>query len=145
MLARAHVANRTGLLAIACEAGRGQGIERHAFGAGRDQGLAHSRSAVHALEGPNVEVLAGMRAGHQGDLGRLEIEGLDPARLDQGDDAEGLDAAPQVGDPIGIAEPPDQAPVDVGLDHVAAVDALLDATAHLTDEDRGRPPGGSGR
>ena len=81
-----------GLLAVASEPGRGQRVERHALGAGRDQRLADAGPAVHRLERPDVEVLAGVRAGHERELGRLEVEGLDPAGLDQRDDAERLDA-----------------------------------------------------
>ena len=51
--------------------------------------------------------------------------------------AERLDAAPQVRRPVRVAEDADQAPVDVDLDDVAAMDALLDAAADLADEDRG--------
>ena len=69
---------------------------------------------------------------------RLEVERLDPAGLDQGDDAERLDAAPQGHDAIRIAEAADQPAVDVDLDDVAAVDALLDPVADLADEDRRR-------
>ena len=37
---------------------------------------------VEALEGSDVEVLARVRAGEDRDLGRFEVEGLDPAGLD---------------------------------------------------------------
>ncbi len=91
-----------------------------------------------------MEVLARMRAGHERDLGRLEVERVDPAGLDQRHDAEWLDAAPQVGDAIRIAQAADEGAVDIDLDDVAAMNALLDPAAHLADEDRGRPPGRAG-
>src|SRR5207248_9955368 len=71
-----------------------------------------------------------------------EVEGLDATGLDERDDAERLDTAPQVRDAVGVAKAPDEGAVDVDLDDVATVDAFLDAVAHLADEDRGRPPGG---
>ena len=83
--ARAHVPDRAGLLAVAREAGRGQRVERHALGAAREVRLADARPAVDALERPDVEVLARMRAGHDRELGGLEVERLDPAGLDQRD------------------------------------------------------------
>ena len=83
-----------------------------------------------------MEVLARVGARHDRDLGRLEIERVDPAGLDQGDDAERLDAAPKRDEAIRIAEPADEPAVDVDLDDVAAVDALLDPVANLADEDR---------
>ena len=83
-----------------------------------------------------MEVLARVRAGHDRQLGRLEIERLDAAGLDERDDAERLDAASQFDDPIRIAEAADQPAVDVDLDDVATMDALLDAVADLADEDR---------
>jgi hypothetical protein len=94
-----------------------------------------------------VEILARVRARHQRELLGLEVEGLDPAGLDQRRDAERLHAAPQVRDPIRIAEAADQDAIDVDLDDVATVDALLDAATDLADEDRrgaagGRPKGG---
>ena len=46
-----------------------------------------------ALERPDVEVLAGVGAGHDRDLGRLEVERLDAAGLEERDDAERLDAS----------------------------------------------------
>ena len=140
MLARAHVADRARLLAVAGQARRGQRVERHALGAGRDQRLADAGPPVHRLEGPDMEVLARVRARHQRELGRLEVERVDPAGLDQGHDAERLDAAPEVGDAVRVAEAADQGAVDVDLDDVAAMDALLDPAPDLADEDRTRPP-----
>src|SRR5207247_4019596 len=91
---------------------------------GRSRGLAGVRPPVHALDRPDVEVLTRMRAGHDRQLGRLEIERLDPARLDQGDDAERLDAAAEIRDAIRVAEAADEDAVDVDLADVAPMDAL---------------------
>ena len=96
MLAGAHVADRPGLLAVAGQPGRGQRVERHALGAAGEERLADAGPAEHALDRPDMEVLAGVRAGHDRDLGRLEVERLDAAGLDQGDDAERLDASRSV-------------------------------------------------
>ena len=148
MLARAHVANRAWLLAVAGQARGGQLVEGHPFGAGRDQRLCCAGPAVHALDRPDVEVFAGVGARHDRDLGRFQIEHVHAARLDQGDDAERLDAAPEGDQAVGIAEPAEEPSVDVDLDDVAAVDALFDAVSNLADEDRrdnsgagSRPPG----
>ena len=77
-----------------------------------------------------------MRAGHDRQLGRLEIERLDPARLDQGDDAERLDAAAEIRDAIRVAEAADEDAVDVDLDDVAPMDALFDPATDLAHEHR---------
>ena len=86
MLARAHVADRPGLLAVAREPGGGQRVERHPLGAAGEQRLADAGPPVEALERPDVEVLARVRAGHDRDLGRLEVERLDAAGLDERDE-----------------------------------------------------------
>src|SRR5207249_11803721 len=112
---------------------------------GGDQRLTDSGPAVHPLECPDVEVLARMRARHQCDLGWLEVERLDPACLDEGDDAERLDAAPQIRDAIRVPEPADQDSVDVGLDDVAAMDTFLDSATDLADKDRCGASGRTGR
>ena len=128
------MADRAGLLAVPRETRGGQGIERHALVATGQGGLRDAGSAEDALQRSDVEVLTRMRAGHDRDLGGLEIEFLDPAGLDQRDDAERLDGRPESDQPLGIAERPDEATVDVGLDDVAPVDALLDAVPQLPDE-----------
>ena len=84
-----------------------------------------------------MEVLARVRAGHDRDLGRLEIERLDAARLDERDEPERLDGRAERDQPVGVAEQADDPAGGVGLDDVAAVDALLDAVPELADEDRG--------
>ena len=99
---------------------------------------------IEALERTDVEVLARMRARHDRDLGGLEIERLDAAGLDEREDAERLDRRAQRDEPVGIAELADEPAGGVGLDDVAAVDALLDAVADLADEDRRRPSRGRG-
>ena len=124
--------------------GGGQRIERRALGPAGEERLAHAGAAVDPLERPDVEVLAGMRAGQDRDLGRLEVEGLDPAGLDQRQQAERLDRRAQRHDAIRVPELADDPAGHVGLDDVAAMDALLDAVAEVPGEDRrcGPAPGG---
>ena len=141
MLARAHVPDRAWLLAVAGKPSRRQRVERHPLRPGRDQGLAHPRASEHPLQRSDMEVLARMRARHEGQLRRRKIEGLDPARFDQCDDAERLDAASKVDDALRIAEAANQPPLDVDLDDIAPVDALLDPVPDLADEDRRRLSG----
>jgi hypothetical protein len=74
-------------------------------------------------------------------LSRLEVERLDPAGLDQGSSRRTVDAAPEVRDAVRLAEAADQRAVDVDLDDVATVDALLDPAADLADENRAGLPG----
>ena len=50
--------------------------------------------------------------------------------------AERLDRRAEGDDPVGVAEDADELAGGVGLDDVAAMDALLDAVAELADEDR---------
>ena len=141
MLAGAHVADRAGLLAVARQAGGGQLVERHALGAAGEERLADAGPAVQPLERPDVEVLARVRAGHDRDLGRLEVERLDAAGLDQRRRRpNGLTQLAEGDEPIRVAEAADEPPVGVDLDDVAAVDALLDAVADLADEDRRDDP-----
>ena len=61
-----------------------------------------------ALERPDVEVLARVRAGQDRDLGRLEVERLDAARLDERQRPERLDRRAQRDDPIRVAEDADE-------------------------------------
>ena len=145
MLARAHVPDRAGLLAVAGQAGGGQRVERRALGAAGEQGLAHARPAVDRLERPDVEVLARMRAGHDRDLGRLEVERGDPAGLDEREQPERLDRRAEGDQPVRVAELADDPAVGVGLDDVAAMDALLDPVAQVAGEDRGDDPAARGR
>jgi hypothetical protein len=74
-----------------------------------------------------VEVLAAVRAGHDRELGRFQIERLDATGLDEGDHAERLDGGPQGDQAIRVAELVDESSADVRFDDVAAVDALFDA------------------
>ena len=144
VLARAHVADRAGLLAVARESGRGERVERHALGAAGEELLADARAPEDPLERADVQVLARVRAREDRDLGRLEVEGGDAAGLDQRERAERLDRGAEGDDPVGIAEDPDELAAGVGFDDVAAVDALLDAVAELADED-GRHGAAAGR
>ena len=66
-----------------------------------EERLADAGAAVEALERSDVEVLARVRAGHDRDLGRLEIEGLDPAGLDEREQPERLDRRAQGHEPVG--------------------------------------------
>ena len=71
----------------------------------------------------------------------------DAARLDERERAERLDRRTEGDHPVRIAEDADELAAGVGLDDVAAVDALLDPVAELADEDRasrrcGGPPCG---
>ena len=125
-----------GLLAVAGESGGRQRVERHALVAAGQIGLADPGPAEHPLDRPDVEVLAAVRAGHDRELGGLQVEGFDAARFDQGHDAEGLDGRAQRDEPIRVTELSDESTAGVRFDDVAAVDALLDAVAQLPDEDR---------
>src|SRR4029453_15424303 len=88
-----------------------------------------------------MEVLTGMRAGHDRQLGRIQGELLEPTDLNEGHQPERLDGRPERHDPLDVADGTQDATGRVDLDDVAAVDAFLDAVAHLTDEDRGDDPG----
>ena len=140
MLAGAHVADGPRLLAVAGQPCGRQLIERHAFRAAGEVGLAHVRPAEDALQGSDVEVLARVGAGHDRELDGLEVEGLDPAGLDEGRDAERLDAAAERHEAVRVTERPDHPAPGVDLDDVAAMDALLDSVADLPDEDRRHDP-----
>ena len=100
VLAGAHVPDRARLLAVAGQPGGGQRVERHALGAAGQQRLADPGPPVDALERPDVEVLARMRARQDRDLGRLEVERLDAAGLDEGQDPERLDRRAEGDQPI---------------------------------------------
>ena len=99
----------------------------------------------HPLERPDVEVLAGVARGHERDLRRLELELRDAARLDQREDPERLDGRAQVDDVVRVAEGAEHPSVDVDLDDVAPMDALLDPVADLPDEHRRRRRGAASR
>ena len=62
---------------------------------------------------------------------------LDAAGLDERHEPERLDRRAQRDEPVGVAELADDPAGGVGLDDVAAMDALLDAVAELAGEDRG--------
>ncbi len=132
------MADGSGLLAIAGEAGSGEGVQRRPIGTAREGGLADPGPAVDGLECPDVDVLAGMRAGEDGDLVGRQLEGLDAACLEQRDRTERLDGRAQRDEPIGVAQDPDEAAGRIGLDDVAAMDALLDPVPQQADQDRRR-------
>jgi hypothetical protein len=136
MLTRAHVADRPRLLAVAGETGGRQGVERRTLGTAREQFLAQPRPAEESLEGPDVKILPGVRARQHRELGRRDVVGADPASLDERDQPERLDGRAERDEQVRVTEAPDDAPVDRRLDHVAAVDALLDAVADDAHEDR---------
>ena len=76
------------------------------------------------------------RAGHDRDLGRGQLERLDPAGLEQGEQPERLDARAEGDHAVRVAEQAHDPAGRIDLDHVAAVDALDDPVARLADEDR---------
>ena len=125
-------------LAVAREAGGGQGIDRRALGAQRERGLADVGPPEQRLERANVEVLAGVARGHDRDLRRLQRELLHAARLDQRGDTERLDRRAQEDEVVRVAEGPEHPAGDVDLDDVAPMDALVDPVPDLPDEDRRR-------
>ena len=86
-----------------------------------------------------------MGARQDRDLRRLEVEGLDPTGLDQGQHAERLDRRAEGHDPVRVAELANQPAGGVDLDDVSAVDALLDPVADLPDEDRRDRPAAASR
>ena len=85
-----------------------------------------------------MDVLAGVRRGHDRQLSRRQVEGLDPARFDEGQQAERLDARAQGDQPIRIADRADQATTDVDFDDISAMDGFDDPVPDLADEDRRR-------
>ena len=135
-----------GLLAVAGQPGRRQRVERGTVRC-RSRGCAWLTPGppIEPLERPDVEVLTGMGAGHDRELGRLEVELLDPAGLDQRHQRERLDAERSVTSRSGSPSWRMTPSVDVDLDDVAPMDALLDAVAHLPDEDRRDDPAARGR
>ena len=145
VLPGAHMTDRAGLLAVACQARRRQLVERGALGPAGEERLADARPAIEALERPDVEVLARMRAGQDRDLCGLEVEGGDAARLDEREQPERLDRRAQRDKPVGIAQLADDPAGRVRLDDVTAMDALLDAVAHLSRDDRRHHPAAPSR
>jgi hypothetical protein len=144
VLARAHVADRPWLLTVTGQTRRRELVERRTLGAVAEERLAHARSPVDRLQGPDMEILTRVRAGEDGDLGGLEVERGDPAGLDEGKHAERLHGRAQRNDAIRVAELADDAAGDVGLDDVAAVDALLDPIPDVAGKDRRHDPAAAG-
>ena len=146
MLARAHVADRAGLLAVAGQAGGRQRVERHALGR-RRRGRVWLTPARRYIpwsvrtwrSSPEWELA--MIAISAGSSSNASI----PPASSRATSAERLDARAEGDDPIRVAEQADDPAGRVDLDDVAPMDALLDAVADLPDEDRGSARGGWAR
>jgi hypothetical protein len=151
MLPRAHVAQRARPLPVAGEAGSGEGVERHPLGARGENALRDADPSVKRLDGPDVEVLAGMARRHDRELFAREVELLAAARAEERDEPERLDRGAEGDDPVRVAEQPEHPAGGVDLDDVPAVDRLHDAVADLAHEDGRHGPaslprgGGTGR
>ena len=117
------MAHRAGPLAVARQPSCRQLVQGHALGAAGEEPLRDARPPEHGLQRPDVEVLAGMRAAQEGDVGRREVERLDAAGFEQRHRAERLDGAPKVSR-YGPGRPRTRSirPLAVHLDDVAAMD-----------------------
>ena len=143
MLPGAHVAHRAGPLAVARQPSCRQLVQGHALGATGEEPLRDARPPEHGLQRPDVEVLAGMRAAQEGDVGRGQVERLDAAGFEQRHRAERLDGAPKRHDTVRVPEDAEHPSARVDLDDVAAMDGLDDAVPDMAHEDRrGRPARG---
>ena len=136
MLAGAHVPDAAGPLPVAREAGRRELVKRHPLGPACEQRLGDPSSAEDALERPDVDILARVRARHHGKLGRAQVEGGDATGLDQGGHAERLRRRSQEHDAVRVAEHPEQPAARVGFDDVAAMLTLDDVATDLANEHR---------
>src|SRR6478672_11223423 len=85
------------------------------------------------------------RSSPECDLGRLQVEGRDAARFDEREQPERLDGRAQRDQPVRVTQLADDLAGGVGLDDVAAVDALLDAVADLASDDRRDHPAARSR
>ena len=143
MLPGAHVAHRAGPLAVARQPSCRQLVQGHALGAAGEEPLRDARPPEHGLQRADVEVLAGMRAAQEGDVGRREVERLDTAGFEQRHRAERLDGAAKRDHPVRVPEDAEHPSARVDLDDVAAMDGLDDAIPDMAHEDRrGRPARG---
>ena len=143
MLAGAVVPNRSGLLAVACQPSGRERVQRCIFRSTSEHALAESGASVDGLEGTDVEVFAGVRARHESQLGRRQVERVDAAGFDKSQKAERLDRGAQRHRPLRVAEDTDNRTRRVDLDDVAAVLALDDLPADLPNEyGRRRPAAG---
>ena len=98
VLPGAHVAERSRPLAVPGEPRGGQGVQRHPLGAAGQHGLRDADPAVHRLDRPDVEVLAGVARGHHRELLGREVELRAPAGAQQRHQPERLDRRAQVHD-----------------------------------------------
>ena len=136
MVARAHVADGSGALAVPGQPRRGEGVERGALRSAGQERLGESRPPEDGLQRPHVEVLARVRARHQGDLRGGETVVSEPAGFRKGEQGERLDAGAQRHLDLGVAGDVGDAARLVDPHDVAAMDALHDLA---------RAPGGRGR
>ena len=130
-MAGAHVPDLAGLLAVAGQAGRGQRIDRDAVRAEASPVWLTPVRRNIAWSVRTWRSSPEWLAGHDRQLGRLQLERLDAAGLEQGKDPERLDGERRLDDVVGVAERPEHPAADVDLDDVAPVDALLDPVADL--------------
>ena len=85
-----------------------------------------------------MEVLAGVAGRHQRQLLGRQVEVGVARRAQQGEQPERLDGAPEVDEPVRVADDVEHPAGRIDLDDVAAMDGLHQAVAHLADEDRRR-------
>ena len=86
-----------------------------------------------------MQVLAGVGAGHDGQLSGGQVEFANPSRFQQRHERERLDARAEGDRDVRVAGGPEKRAGRVHLDHVPAVDALDDVAADVAGQDRGRP------
>ena len=138
VLARAHVAKCAGLLAVARQASRRQGVERGPFGAASEHLLGDPGSPEDRLQRPDMEVLAGMGTGHDRQLRGREVEGFDATGLHECHQPERFHGRPEIHEHVRVAQHASDRTVDVDLDYRAAMNAFDDGAAHLAHKDRRR-------
>ena len=141
MLARAHVPDLARFLAVARKTSGGKGVQRCPQRAAAEHLLRYARPPKDGLQGPHVDVLARMGAGHDRQIGGREVEGLDAAGFHERDQPERLHGGPEIDDEVRVAQHSLDRAVHVRLDDRATVAALDHVTTNLAHQDRG----GSGR
>ena len=124
MLAGAHVPDVARPLAVAGEAGRGQGVERHALDPGLQSSVWDLQAPEQRLERPDVEVLAGVAGRHERELLAGQVELAWPPAASRASSPNGLTARPEVDEPVRVAERAEHPAGGVDLDDVAPVDGL---------------------
>src|SRR5687768_7100638 len=134
--ARAHVADLARRFAIACQAGRGEAIERHGVAGQREQCLTQAGTAQHALQRAHMSVLAAVRGGHDGQLLVAQSKRICGTRLEQRHQREGFDRRAQVDQHVRIACAPFDASVGADLHDVATMAALDGRPAADLDQHR---------